>query len=170
MEAKDIRLGKAKLEDWKDLYINIWSRPESARYMLWRVTENEEEAKVRIEKSVAWQEAHEAYTIYEKKSNQAIGFAGMTEIRPHVWEDTGIALGPDYVHKGYGKQVLRLLMERAASLGAAEFICSARSQNTASKALIASCGFSYQYSEPKTDPRDGTPYEVEFYGFTFPQC
>lgn len=170
MEAKDIRLGKAKFEDWTDLYVNIWSRPESARYMLWRVTENEEEAKIRVEKSIAWQEAHEAYTIYEKKSNQAIGFAGMTEIRPQVWEDTGIALGPAYVHRGYGKQVLRLLMERAASLGAAEFICSARSQNTASKALIASCGFSYQYTEPRTDPRDGTPYEVEFYGFTFPQC
>ena len=74
MEAKDIRLGKAKLEDWKDLYVNIWSRPESARYMLWRVTENEEEAKIRIEKSVAWQEAHEAYTIYEKKKQSGHRF------------------------------------------------------------------------------------------------
>lgn len=167
MEAKDIRLGKAKLEDRADLYRNIWSKPESARYMLWHVTESEEEARIRMEKTIIWQEGHEAYTIYEKKSKQAIGFAGMTEISPHVYEDTGIALGPAYVGKGYGKQALQLLMERAAALGATEFVCSTRSQNAASKALIASCGFSYQHTEPRTDPRDGTPYELEFYRFQY---
>ncbi len=103
MEAKDIRLEKAKQEDWQDLYRNLWSRPESARYMLWQVTENEDTAKIRMEKSVSFQRAHEAYTIYEKKSGQAIGFAGMTEVKPHVYEDTGIAIGPDYTGKGYGK-------------------------------------------------------------------
>lgn len=163
MEAKDIRLEKAKQEDWQDLYRNLWSRPESARYMLWQVTENEDAAKVRMEKSVSFQRAHEAYTIYEKKSGQAIGFAGMTEVRPHVYEDTGIAIGPDYTGKGYGKQALRLLMERAASLGAREFICSARSQNTASKALIASLGFSYFETQERTDTRDQSTYKLEFF-------
>lgn len=163
MEAKDIRLGKAKQEDWQDLYVNLWSRPESARYMLWKVTESEEAAKVRMEKSISFQNAHEAYTIYEKKSGRAIGFAGMTEIKPHVYEDTGIAIGPDYTGKGYGKQALRLLMERAASLGAREFICSARSQNTASKALIVSLGFSYRDSQERTDPRDQSTYRLEFF-------
>lgn len=163
MEAKDIRLEKAKQEDWQDLYRNLWSRPESARYMLWQVTENEDTAKIRMEKSVSFQRAHEAYTIYEKKSGQAIGFAGMTEVRPHVYEDTGIAIGPDYTGKGYGKQALRLLMERAASLGAYEFICSARSQNTASKALIASLGFSYFDTQERTDPRDQSTYKLEFF-------
>lgn len=163
MEAKDIRLEKAKQEDWQDLYRNLWSRPESARYMLWQVTENEDAAKVRMEKSVFFQRAHEAYTIYEKKSGQAIGFAGMTEVRSHVYEDTGIAIGPDYTGKGYGKQALRLLMERAASLGAREFICSARSQNTASKALIASLGFSYFETQERTDPRDQSTYKLEFF-------
>lgn len=163
MEAKDIRLEKAKQEDWQDLYRNLWSRPESARYMLWNVTESEDAAKVRMEKSVSFQRTHEAYTIYEKKSGQAIGFAGMTEIKPHVYEDTGIAIGPDYTGKGYGKQTLRLLMERAASLGAREFICSARSQNAASKALIASCGFSYCGTQKRTDPRDQSTYKLEFF-------
>lgn len=163
METKEIRLGKAKQEDWLDLYRNLWSRPESARYMLWEVTENEEAAKVRMEKSISFQRTHEAYTIYEKKSNQAIGFAGMMEIKPHVYEDTGIAIGPDYTGKGYGKQTLRLLMERAASLGAREFICSARSQNAASKALIASLGFSCCGTQERTDPRDQSTYKLEFF-------
>ena len=87
----------------------------------------------------------------------------MTEIKPHVYEDTGIAIGPDYTGKGYGKQTLRLLMERAASLGAREFICSARSQNAASKALIASCGFSYCDTQKRTDPRDQSTYKLEFF-------
>ena len=40
------------------------------------------------QKTIAFQSTQEAYTIYEKKSGQAIGFAGMTEVEPHVYEDT----------------------------------------------------------------------------------
>lgn len=163
MESKDIRLGKAKQADWEDLYRNLWSKPESARYMLWNVTESEDAAKIRMEKTIAFQSTQEAYTIYEKKSGQAIGFAGMTEVEPHVYEDTGIAIGPDFIRRGYGRQALCLLMERAASLGAHMFICSARSHNTASKALIASLGFSYTGSQKRTDPRDKSTYELAFF-------
>lgn len=38
LETKDIYLDKGKFEDWEDMYRNIWSRAESARYMLWRVS------------------------------------------------------------------------------------------------------------------------------------
>ena len=37
-------MDKARLGDWEDLYRNVWSRPETARYMLWTVTDSEEEA------------------------------------------------------------------------------------------------------------------------------
>ena len=49
METRDLILDKARFEDWENLYHNVWSRPETARYMLWTVTDSEEEARARME-------------------------------------------------------------------------------------------------------------------------
>lgn len=35
----------------------------------------------------------------------------MEETAPHIYQDVGIAFGPEYVGKGYGKQILLLLLE-----------------------------------------------------------
>ncbi len=163
METKELILGKAKFEDWEAMYRNVWSRPEAAKYMMWTVTADEEGARERIKRSIAWQETHDVWLVYEKNSGQAVGFAGVEEIKPHIYEDAGIVLGPEYVGRGYGKQILRLLTEYCASLGGMEFYYSTRACNLASKALAVSCGFVYQYSEQKTDPRNGQPYELEVY-------
>lgn len=163
MESKDIVLRKAEFEDWKALYRNVWSREETARYMYWRVTASEEDARERIYRTIEYQKDHDAYLVHGKKSGEAIGFAGVRETEPHIYHETGIALGPEYVGKGYGKQILLLLLEHCRALGGEMFYYSARAQNTASKALALSCGFTYQYSEQKTDLRNGECYELEVY-------
>ena len=109
METEDIILGKAKYEDWRSIYRNVWSRPETAEYMIWKVTADEDEARERIQRTVAWQETHDAWLVYERSSGQAIGFAGVEETGPHIYHETGIALGPEYVGRGYGKQILRFI-------------------------------------------------------------
>lgn len=165
LETKDLILKAADFEDWHDMYENLWSRDESARYMLWAPTHSEEAAKVRMEKTIAWQKKNElAYTVYEKKSGKAIGFAGMCKIAEDVYEDTGIAIGPDFVGQGYGKQALQALVKQAfEGLGAAKFVCSCREKNLASKALQLSVGFTYTHSEDRTDPETGENYALEFY-------
>ncbi|MDE6202714.1 MAG: GNAT family N-acetyltransferase [Lachnospiraceae bacterium] len=163
MEAEDIILGKAKYKDWRSMYRNVWSRPETAEYMVWKVTSDEDGARERIQRTIAWQETHDAWLVYEKGSRQAIGFAGVEEIEPLIYHETGIALGPEYVGRGYGKQILRLLMKYCITLGGQEFCYSTRSGNLASKALALSCGLVYQYSEQRTDQRSGKPYELEIY-------
>ncbi len=163
LEAEDLLLKNAEFEDWKAMYRNVWSRPETAKYMAWRVTADEEDAKARIQKTIKYQENHHAYLVYEKKSGQAIGFAGVEETTPHIYQDAGIALGPEYVGKGYGKQILQLLLEYSRSLGGKEFYCSTRAKNEASKALALSCGFIYRYTENKTDLRNGESYGLEVY-------
>lgn len=163
METKDLILGKAKFEDWESMYRNVWSRPETGKYMLWRVTADEAGAKERMQRSIAWQKDHDVWMVYERSSGQAIGFAGVEEIKPHIWQDASLALGPDYVGKGYGKQLLQFLLEYCASLGGEEFYYSTRACNQASRALALSCGFAYQHSEQRTDPRNGEPYELEIY-------
>lgn len=163
LETGDLILKKASYEDWESIYRNVWSRPETARFMMWRVTADADEAKERMKRTLMWQAAHDAWLVCEKRSKETVGFAGVKEIEPHIYEDTGIALGPEYVGRGYGKQVLRLLMEYCRFLGGWEFYFTTRAGNLASKALARSCGFVYVRSEQKTDARDGQPYELEIY-------
>ncbi len=165
IQTKDLLLKKADIQDWKDMYVNLWCHEESAKYMLWRPLKTEEEAKERIRKIIEYQKRNNfQYFVYEKKSGQAIGFAGMEEIEKGIYEDTGIAIGPKYTGKGYGKQILKGLSEYSfKNLGAYKFVCSCREKNIASRKMQLSCDFKYTHSEEKTDRRNGEKYILEFY-------
>lgn len=158
LETKDLILDKAKQEDWRAMYRNVWSHPESAKYMMWSVTEDEADAPDRMRRTIQFQKSHDTYLIYLKATGEAIGFAGVEQMGPTIWEEAGVCLGPDYVGRGYGKQILQRLVDYAKSLGAEEFVCYAREQNAASRALIASLGFAQAGAEEKTDERDGSSY------------
>lgn len=164
IETPRLFLGKAAPADTQALYDNLWSQEESARYMLWQPVGSMEEAQERMKRTIEFQKDHLAYTVYEKASRQAIGFAGIVEIADKVYEDTGIAVGPQFVRRGYGKEILNALVKYCFDeLGAVKMVCSCRSQNTASRNLQLSCGFRYSHSELRTDRRNGTDYTVEFY-------
>ena len=47
LETKDLILKKAEFDDWKAIYHNLWRHKESAKYMLWSLTETDEVAKDR---------------------------------------------------------------------------------------------------------------------------
>ena len=164
IETNDLIMKKAVFDDWKSLYRNITSRPESAKYMLWKIDDSEEETKDRMLRTLEFQKREKyALTVYLKTKNgiEAIGWASMRRVNLDVYEDMGIAIGPDFVGKGYGKQILKALCEEARKQGAKEFHCSYREKNLASKGLLDSCGFKFDYrSEEKTDPRTGEKYVV----------
>ena len=163
METRDLILRKAVYEDWKSMYCNVWSRPETARYMVWRVTADEVGAKERIERTIAWQKTHDAWLVCVKDSGEAVGFGGVKRLGPDSWGETGIALGPEYVGRGYGRQVLLMMMKYCRSLGGREFFYSTRAANEASRALALCCGLVYGHSEQRIDPRNGEVYEAEIY-------
>ena len=159
IETKNLILDKAKFTDWQDMYRNVWSRPESARYMMWKVTTSEEDAQIRIQKTMEFQKSHDTYLVYEKKSGAAIGFAGVEKLSPRVYQEAGICLGPDFVGKGYGKEILAGLIQYCVKeFNAVEFHYSTRAENQASKKLAASFGFVLTGREPKVDDRDGHEY------------
>ena len=162
METRDLILRKAVYEDWKSMYLNVWSRPETARYMVWRVTADEVGAKERIERTIAWQKTHDAWLVCVKDSGEAVGFGGVKRLGPDSWGETGIALGPEYVGRGYGRQVL-MMMKYCRSLGGREFFYSTRAANEASRALALCCGLVYGHSEQRIEPRNGEVYEAEIY-------
>ncbi len=159
IETESLILNKAVFSDWKDMYENVWSHPESAAYMTWNITTNEEDARIRIQKTIAFQKEHDTWLVYEKSTGRAIGFAGVGEIEPGVCQETGICLGPAYVGKGYGKQILQGLIRYCREeLGAGEFVYSTRENNTASNRLAVSFGFTLVSSEIRTDSRNGHRY------------
>ena len=163
-ETKDLLLAKARFEDWSDLYQNVWSHPQTARYMLWTVTRSPEEAKERMERTLRFQKEHAAWTVYEKASGKAIGFGGVLQTKPGIWEDCGVAVGPEYVGRGYGKQILQALVDYVfAQPDAVRFITACRTENAPSRGTIRSCGFTFTHTEDRIDPRDGSPYILEFY-------
>ena len=165
IETRDLLLRKAQFDDWRDMYENVWSHEETARHMLWDVTCSEEDAKNRMERTIAYQKMNRtAYIVCEKASGKSIGFAGIKEIEPGIYEDCGIALGPEYVGRGYGKQILSALAEMVFNtLGAHKFICSCRTENEASRRLQLSCGFAFSHTVERVDPRNDSPYRLEFY-------
>lgn len=164
-ETKDLILRKATMDDWKAMYKNIWRHPESAKYMVWDVTSTEDAAKARMERTMAFQAAHDYHwTVVEKATGQAIGWAGMAKHSDGIWNETGIALGPAFTGKGYGKQLLTFLTDYARdTLGAKRFIACCRRENVISKKLQLSCGFTYTHSEEVISPRDNTPYILDYY-------
>lgn len=164
-ETKDLIIRKAVMEDWKDMYHNIWGQPQSAKYMVWNITTTEADAVARMKRTIAYQAAHDCHwTVVEKASGQAIGWVGMEKHSDGVWGETGIAIGPAFTGKGYGKQLLTFLTDYAKeNLGAKRFVACCRRENLVSKRLQLSCGFSYTHSEEVMHPRDHIPYTLDHY-------
>ncbi len=161
IETDSLFLDKAKFSDWKELYHNVWSHPESAKYMAWKITTSEEDAQIRIMKTIEFEKNHDTYIIYEKSSGKPIGFAGVEKKAPYVYQEAGICLGPDYVGKGFGKQIVQGLIQYCREkFQAKEFIYSTREENEASNRLANSLGFTLVSSEPKIDSRDGSHYNL----------
>lgn len=158
-KTRDLILDKARESDWEDMYRNVWSRPECAEYMAWRVTETEEEAKARIRRTIEFQKTHETWLVYETASGTAIGFAGMERLSGKVCMEAEICLGPEYQKKGYGRQILACLIRYCKDrYGAEEFLYSVWEKNLASRRLAESFGFTLRESEEKTDERNGNRY------------
>lgn len=161
LQTRDLILDKAR----EDMYRNVWSRPECAAYMAWRVTETEEEAKARIRRTIEFQKTHETWLVYEAASGTAIGFAGIERLSGKVCMEAGICLGPEYQKKGYGRQVLACLIRYCKDrYGAEEFLYSVWEKNLASRRMAESFGFTLRESEEKTDERNGNRYILLRYG------
>ncbi len=162
LETQDLILAKGKPEDWRDMYRNVWSRPEAARYMKWSLSESEADAPARMERTVAFQKEHSGmYIVYEKATGQAIGFAGVRKLSDTLCEETGICLGPDFVGRGYGKQILQCLLQYAKEVyGVQEFQYSTREENAPSVALVRSFGFRFAEAEDMEDERNGQRYRL----------
>ncbi len=117
--------------------------------------------------TVAYAQMHKEvkteFFVCEKASGQAIGIAGIKELKPGKWTITDIAIGPDFQSKRYGKQIVTALLKLAFELGATEVAYDCFTQNTASKQLALSCGFTYSHSEEAELMKNGEKVILDYY-------
>lgn len=146
LETGDLELRQAEFDDWKPMYENVWRHESAARYMQWDVTTSEEEAQERIKRTISYQQKG-GLSFIATCGGEPIGFAGVMETEPGVYEDTGGCLGPAFQRKGYGKQLLAALERLVFSRGAERFIVAHRRENVPSRKVILSQRYRYTHSE-----------------------
>lgn len=165
-ETKNLILKKAEPEDLELIWKNVWRFESIAKNMLWEASKTLEEAKVRLDKTIKYQEEYPSYFIYSKENNEPIGFAGFKESDPGIYEETGIAIGENYQHKGYGKEIVELFKKIIfEDLHGKRFLYSVFSTNEISKELCKKAGFKFLKSKNITRYWDNKPFIIEIYYF-----
>ncbi len=164
LETPRLILRKAKREDLGDIYNNIWTDASLANNMLWRVATDLESSRKRLDYNIFLQRHNFSYFIVLKETNHVIGWAGVNELEPHIFEDYGICLAAKYHGQGLGKEVLGVLEELVfESLGGDKFIYTCFKTNKQSSGLCMSKGFSYLSSEARVREHDGMQYILDKY-------
>lgn len=108
IETKDLILRQGSADDWLDLYRNLWIREEVFRYMFSKPSLDEEAAR---KKTAAYAEMHKEieteFFVCEKPSGQAIGIAGIKELKPGDWTPAGCD-AQSKISKNHGRRVALL--------------------------------------------------------------
>lgn len=152
-------LRKAEDRDLDLIWNRVWRNADLAAMMLWTPTTTREEAIARMERTKAYQRENYAYFICLKETDEPIGFAGVRELEPGVWDETGLCIAADWQGRGYGKETLQALVRLVfGALGGRVFHAACFHENLASAATIRSCGFDYVSSHPETREHDGYEY------------
>lgn len=149
LESKNIVLRKAKPSDYESMLKHVWSDKDVYLKMLFQPTFTIEEAKERCQRSINFQKDHYAYFVALKDTDEAIGMCAINNDKiKERYSECGIGIGTKFQGKGYGKEILSLLLDLAFNkLGAKQFEYSYFQDNIPSKKLAMSLGFEYDRSE-----------------------
>ncbi len=165
LETKDLTLHEGSADDWQDLYKNLWSRPEVFTYMFSKPCADEKAAKLKTE---AYAEMHKEvkteFFVYDKRTKQAIGIAGIKEMSQGIFTVTDIAISPEFQGNGYGKQIVNALVNLAFNqYNASEVLYDCFAENATSKALALACGFVYSHSAEAELKKNGKTVILDYY-------
>lgn len=164
IETPDLVLRKARADDLEHIFNNVWKDPELSKMMLWKNTADRDEAVIRLDKTMDYQAKTPAFFVCLKDTDEPIGFAGMKATAPGVYEDCGICIATAHQNKGYGKEVVKALVECAfKDLDAKRFIYGCWHENLPSAAVCRSLGFTYLHSCREIRQADGVEYDADYY-------
>ena len=162
LEGKNIRLRKAREEDGPSMLKHVWGDEAVYRWMLFQPTLTGEDAIERCRRSMEYQKDHYAYFVALKDTDEAIGLCAIRESSPGHYEEAGIGVGTAFQGKGYGKEIVALLLKLAfEELGGEDFRYGYFIDNEKSKKVAESFGFRYDSTYELTRPWDGCVKTIE---------
>lgn len=164
LETARLVLRKARKDDLEAIWHNVWSDAEVAQTMLWQPTLTREEALRRMERTISLQSLHFTYFVCLKETDVPIGFGGIREVAPGVFDELGLCIARAHQRKGYGKEMLEALVSLAFDkLGGHTFLYSCFRENTPSASLCKALGFQYTHTDTGTRGWDGYPYTCDHF-------
>ncbi|MCR5566542.1 MAG: GNAT family N-acetyltransferase [Clostridiales bacterium] len=162
LEGEHIRLRKAKETDWHTMLENVWGDEAVYRWMLFQPTLTEEEAVERCRRSINYQKENYAWFVALKDTDEAVGLCAVREYEPGRWEECGICIGTKCQGKGYGKEIVSLLLDLVfVKLSASDCRYGYFRDNERSKKVAESFGFRYDRSYDLTRPWDGEVKHID---------
>lgn len=166
IETENLILRSGSPEDWKSLYPLFWSKPEVFTYLFQKPCLTPESAR---KKTADYVQMHSQvpteFFVYEKSTGDAIGISGIKAYSPTLYTVTDIALGPDYYHRGYGRQILQALTCLAMELGAERILYDCFQENLPSRRLVNACGYRYFKTEEAELKKDGKTVWLDYFEY-----
>ena len=162
-ETKRLFLKEYDEKYMEKAHLNFFSSSNTAKYVLWKPTNTPLEAKSKVEYWLNEVKITIFWMIHLKENDEPIGFISLDEISPNVYGNLGIAIGENYLLKGYASEVLSELIEYVKSLDGKEIHYSHFKENEASKRLALKFGFEYYKSEKRVRRYDNKEFDELFY-------
>lgn len=154
--GNNIILRKAVITDYQSMLKNVWSDEEVYKWMLFTPTYTDEEAIERCKRSMRFQENNYGYFVALKDTNEAIGLCAVKEYEENRYEECGICIGKAYQGKGYGSEILELLLDLCFNkLNGKDFKYGYFIENEKSKSLALKYKFKYLETIELKSPWDG---------------
>lgn len=164
IENKNVALRKATLDDLNDLYNNIWSDEDMAKYMLWQVSLDISNAKERLIRTINYQKDNLGFVITLKETNEVIGITGIYEYETNRYMEKGICISKQHRRKGYALEVLDMLLYMSFDIYKAnDFLYSHVDYNNISKKLCEKYNFIYKETKQHIREYDNKTFNLKCY-------
>lgn len=161
LRGEGIVLRKAREEDYASMLKHVWGDEEVYKWMLFQPTLTLEDAIARCKRSIAFQKEHFAWFVALKDTDEAAGLCAIRDNGQGHWEECGICIGKAFQGRGYGKEILSLLLDLSFNkLGAADFRYGYFDDNEKSKNLAEKFGFVFDCYEDTVRQWDGAPKKI----------
>lgn len=142
--------------------LHVWGDPDVYKWMLYTPTTTIPDAIERNKRSMEYQKTHYAYYIAKKDTNEAIGLCAIREYEKGKYEECGIAIAKKYHGLGYGKEVLKLLLDLAfLRLDGESFRYGYFNDNLKSKHLAEHFHFKFNENEEMVRGWDNSKKTIE---------
>lgn len=162
-----IVLRKAQMSDLDPVYENIYCDEELLSTTFITITKDKTEAEARLKRTVEWQKERMLYFVTLKETDEVIGLGGMMEESEGVWSEGGLVIARKYQGRGYGKELLSILLEYAfGAAGVKTFAYYCMDFNVRSAGLAKSFGFEYDSTSEEIREYDQKKFNVQRYLLT----